>query len=131
MLPMVCAQTARVTTVISDLKCRLYYCRADRRDYFGLAGLTASPMRNLPVPPEHEHGGRPQHIQPTDQIKPGLGVDLDMRDSIDHPGHLAEDLSGRPAWRAEGRGELQERGTGSERLAEICRAERGLADLWP
>lgn len=53
------------------------------------------------------------------QREVGLGVDLDVGDPVDHPGHLAEGAAGRPARLAEGAGELDERRAFPEFRAEL------------
>jgi hypothetical protein len=68
---------------------------------------------------EDEDGGRAADIQPANQVQVGFRVYLQVRYPVGHTGYLGQHPAGGPARRAEGRGELQQRGARAERPAEF------------
>src|SRR5713101_6457172 len=82
-------------------------------------------MSDLPVWVEDEGGRGPPDIQPADQVEPGLGIDFHVRDTIHHAGDIAQDLSGRAARSAEGRGELHQSRPVAERGTKVGMRQPG------
>ena len=72
---------------------------------------------------EHQHGGGPADAEFAHEREMRLGVDLDVGDAVDHPGHLGEGAPGGPAGRAEGAGELHEGGPLPQFRAEFGRVQ--------
>lgn len=73
---------------------------------------------------EHQHGRGALDAQPPYEIQAGLGVDLDVGHAGDHGRHVAQHAAGGPAGRAEGAGELHQRGAFTQFRAEFGRETR-------
>ena len=73
-------------------------------------------MRLLLVPPSER---RPGPVEPADDVEVSLGVHLDVRDPGDGARDLAQHPPRRPARRAEGAGELQQRRALARRRPEL------------
>lgn len=94
---------------------------AEGCDHVGPAGLAARAPADPACRIEHQDGRGAQDVQPPHQSEPGLRIHLDVGDSVDHPGDVGQCPPGRPARRAERRGELDKRRPGSERAAQVGR----------
>jgi hypothetical protein len=79
----------------------------------------------VPVRSEDKRRRGSPHIESPDQVKPRLGINLDVIDPVDHTRHVSQYLSGRAAWRAERRRKLDEGGSGAQGGAEIRGAQLG------
>src|SRR5215469_11487363 len=114
--PMLCKPMLAVT-----LKVRRWLAadERDRRQYVIAARHATGPAGDLALGAEHEHGRGTPDVEPPDQIQPVGHVDLQMGHAVGAAGHVGEQLPGRAARRAEGRGELQQRRPGPERLAKV------------
>src|SRR5258708_29238626 len=76
-------------------------------------------MGDRAVPVKHQRGRRAPDVEPANQVEPGFGVDLHMRDALDRSGDVAEDLPGGAARSAESGGELHQRGPAAEHGSDV------------
>src|SRR5215470_2421574 len=114
--PMLCKPMLAVTLKVRR---RLAAGQCDRGQHVIAARHAAGPAGDLALWAEHEHGRGAPDVEPPDQIQPVGYVDLQMGHAVGTGGHVGEQLAGRAARRAEGRGELQQRGPGPERPAKV------------
>src|ERR1700722_12244578 len=128
---MLCGPDAAVTILIPDLIYRnsrwpaLKPCGcADGSDYVWLARLPAGTPHHSTVTSQDQDGRRPQHVQLTDQVKSRFSVDLDVSDTVSHPGDVGQDATGCPARRAERRRKLHQSGPRAQGMPELVAGER-------
>ena len=82
----------------------------------GRAKRARSPRYDAAVGVQKQHGRCSPHSEVTDQVEVRLGVDLDVRDTLDSVTDLRQRLSGLPARSAEGGREVHHRRPLAERL---------------
>src|SRR5215471_12946649 len=114
--PMLCKPMLAVT-----LKVRRWLAAGerDRGQHVIAAWHATGPAGDLALGAEHEHGRGTPDVEAPDQVQPVGHVDLQMGHTVGTGGHVGEQLPGREARCAEGRGKLQQRRPGPERLAKV------------
>lgn len=125
---MLCVLAAGVTILLPDLIYRnVLHSLAKRSDHVRFARLPAATAHDPAVSGKHQHGGRAQNVQLADQIEVRFGVNVEMSNTLRHRGHISQDPASRPARRAKGRRELEQRGPLAKRVAELLTAKPLLA----